>query len=158
MIVDAFLKSDARWSLFVDADSVLDPDASARLVSHNVPVVSGLAAVVKVRDVGAEVALIGHAVRGQPPLAGLYEAKAVGMGFTLIHRDVLASIGRNHAGDDPFVWFRMDSGIDGGELARGSNLAGSVGIGEDTSTSACARVVWGFLSTSTPACASDTQR
>ncbi len=126
-IVDKFLETGAKWLLFMDTDNLPPEDGLERLMSHNLPIVSGLyyrrhvdrpgtaphPAMWKLVPEGAEMTCPAcgakHTVKPgkyqpilNPPPNMLVEADAIGMGFCLIHRRVFEKV--------PRPWFRWSLG------------------------------------------------
>jgi len=110
-VVKGFLERPAyKWLLFIDDDQVFPPDALARLLAHDKPIVAGLIAQ-KYPPFAAQFFMptgdrehpLTRATKEQSKGRDLVEIGAVGCGFMLIQRAVLEIT--------PYPWFaaRWDS-------------------------------------------------
>jgi len=113
--VEAFLKSDAEWLVFIDDDQVFDPDAIHRLVrdAHPTerPILSALIIAERgkgIRFSPACAAWDGKSFRQvhEIPRQQFTQWGAVGTGMIAIHRTVLVAMGEKHA-DDAWPWFKF---------------------------------------------------
>jgi hypothetical protein len=108
------LQSDCQYLFFLDSDVVPPPDAVLRLLSHKLPIVSGMYCR---RSPPAAVPVMlngGQWVTKFPPNA-LMEVELVGAGCLLIHRSVLERVPPQRPGNPP-KWFdwRVDmNGVEG---------------------------------------------
>lgn len=120
-VVRAFLNQTAsEHLLFVDADMVFQPETLDALVEADKPIVSALCYGVNADGTKFPVAhglKDGRPFKMKPKGRGLTKVDGVGMGFTLISRQVLQDVGAKH--DEPFPWFQ-ETAID--ELGIGEDL------------------------------------
>jgi len=98
-VVRAFLQTDNAYLLFVDADIEFEPEQVDALLAHELPVVGG--AYLNRFDPEEEPTIVcsyhlGDGVYGHgevlPVDHGLIKVSGLGMGFTLIRRDVLVDL------------------------------------------------------------------
>ncbi len=110
-LVARFMASSASHLLFVDSDIGFSADAVLRLLGHGRPVIGGLYRS-KTSERQEWVATLPEAVAGAPArvrrdtTTGAVEVLAIGTGFLLIHREVLAAMTRAH----PQTRYRGDDG------------------------------------------------
>lgn len=117
-LVEEFLKSDAEWLLFVDADMRFPPNALERLLAHGEKFV-GINYSSRghpYRYIAIEQANVGPGKHGgllptYEDSTGLEMADAIGFGFTLIHRDVLEAVTAAAKPALPF-WFAWNEDRD----------------------------------------------
>jgi len=109
--VETFLKSKYQWLLFLDADTIPPADGIDRLMSHGKKIVSGL-----YHQRGGDFLPNMYTYKGWNDATQqhdynwitewardeLIEVDGVGAGFLLIHREVLAAIGKE--------WFHFKEG------------------------------------------------
>ena len=106
--VAMFLNSPCRYLFFLDTDVVAPRDAVLRLMSHDLPIVSGvyyrrsppIGVPVVQKPLGNWMHLTPH--------TGLVEADVVGAGCLLLRRDVLEKIPAQRQGKHWFDW-RVDA-------------------------------------------------
>lgn len=104
--VQTFLQSKYEWCASLDSDVIMEPDGILRLLSHNLPIVSGLynrrstphAVPVMIRN--------GTWVTNYVP-GSLVEVDWVGAGALLIHRSVFERMPPQRPGKPFFDW-RVD--------------------------------------------------
>jgi len=113
-IADRFLASTASHLLTVDDDVVAPADAVERLLELDVPVAAGIYPLVVGGAIRASARRVDEADWPVAPPPEVFEAEAVGLGFTLIRRDAFertrrpwfmfgAAPGGQPIGED--VWF-----------------------------------------------------
>lgn len=126
LVAKQFLNTPAQFLFFIDTDVILgkdvgnhvEPDATAlkRMLSHNVPILTGI----YYRRSDPPVPGIykyfpdmtpapGHRPFMQYPPSGLFEVDAVGAGCMLIRRDVFMKV--------PYPWFKFGE-IDANEFSE----------------------------------------
>jgi hypothetical protein len=108
MLARRFLQSGAEWALWMDDDVIPPPDGLEKLMSHGLPLVTGLYPAKKkwgeqtlsawVRAVDRE-GRTGYVAIGFDQPGRLVKVDVAGMGFLLMHRSVLAE-------KVPEPWFR----------------------------------------------------
>ena len=98
------LGSPCQWLFFLDSDVVPPPDAVLRLMSHNLPLVTGIycrrsppiSVPVMMRPVGQWLNVVPH--------TGLHEVDVCGAGCLLIHRSVIERLPPQRPGSGK-TWF-----------------------------------------------------
>ena len=127
LICERFLKEpDLRWLWFVDNDVIFPSDALDRLLAVADPkdkaIVGG--SYPNIFDDGIHSTWLTVAAEDQSlhpiheiPETGMIKVASVGMGCTIIHRNVLEAIGKEYA-DDPWPFFGHDVITNGNENGR----------------------------------------
>lgn len=104
-VISAFLQSDCAWFLFVDTDIEWEPEHVDTLLEHAItgdyPILGGVYKNRFLAEEEPEIVCTYHLGDGKyghgevlPQTEGIVEVAGLGMGFTLIRRDVAEALGK----------------------------------------------------------------